>query len=57
MIIIRDEKKPLACDQCWAFEAVNIRGQKKGLCLITNKLLNDIIYEDCPLEEVDDDER
>lgn len=54
MIIIRDEKKPLTCDQCWAFEVVNIRNQKKGLCLITNKLLNDIIYKDCPMEEVDD---
>ena len=56
MIIIRDEKKPLVCDECWAFDNVIVRNKPLGICLITNKLLTDYIYNnECPLEEVPDE--
>ena len=56
MIIIRDEKKPESCRECWAYEETTIRGGVYvGICLITRELLSR--KHECPLEEVDDDER
>lgn len=52
MIIIRDEKKPLTCDQCWAYDKAILHGESVGVCLITYKL-SPCKWE-CPMEEVDD---
>jgi len=55
MVIIKGEKMPTTCDECWAFETIDIRGDKMGVCLITQRLLNLKGYVmDCPMEEVDD---
>lgn len=55
MIVIKGEKKPTTCRDCWAYEEVDVRGVYMGLCLITRELLS--LKHECPLEEVDDDER